>query len=215
MRRCSKNSLIIGDELCSGTEIISANAIVGAGVDKLCKRGASFVFATHLHELTKLSAITELTETKKLDIFHLSVEYDEKNDQLIYNRKLNPGQGEAIYGLEVCRSIITDTEFLNCAHKIRNEVMGKSTELCKTKKSRYNASVYVDVCGICGNKAEEVHHIQLQKFADAKGFIGTIHKNHHSNLIPICENCHDNIHRDQIKISGYKQTTKGIKLIYE
>jgi DNA mismatch repair protein MutS len=215
LRRATKNSLVIGDELASGTESISALAIVGAGINQLCKIGTSFIFATHLHELTKISIIKELSDTGNLNIYHLSIEYDEIDGKLIYDRKLAPGQGDTIYGLEVCKSVMYNIEFMNCANQIRHEILGDSDELCKSKKSRYNSSVFVDICAICGVSADEVHHIQLQKFADEQGFIGTIHKNHKSNLIPICEKCHDNIHNDKIKIDGYKQTTKGIKLIYK
>jgi DNA mismatch repair protein MutS len=168
--------------------------------------------ATHLHDLTKISTINHLVAANKLDIFHLSVEYDEIDDKLVYNRKLTSGQGETIYGLEVCRSIITNPLFLNCANQIRHEILGKPADLCRTKKSRYNTAVFVDECVVCKTKADEVHHIQLQKFADEHGFIGTVHKNHRSNLIPICEKCHDNIHNGKIEVMGYKQTTRGISL---
>ena len=212
LRRCTKNSLIIGDELASGTEQVSGISIMGASIEKLCKSESSFIFATHLHDLTKISIIRKAVNQKKLNISHLSVQYDEKDDKLIYNRKLMSGQGKTLYGLEVCRAIITDIEFMNSANLIRHEVIGESTKLCETKKSRYNSNVFVDVCAICSNKAEEVHHIKLQKFADAKGFIGTVHKNHQSNLVPICEKCHNNIHHGKITVSGYVQTTKGVIL---
>ena len=58
LRRASARSLVIGDELCAGTEAQSALAIVGAGVVTLAKRGARFAFATHLHELPRLPQVT-------------------------------------------------------------------------------------------------------------------------------------------------------------
>ena len=48
---------------------------------------------------------------------------------------------------------------------------------------------------MCGKKADEIHHKLQQKDADKNGFIGTIHKNHISNLMSICEECHDKIHQ--------------------
>ena len=40
--------LVIGDELCSGTETRSAVALVGAGIDSILRSGACFLIATHL-----------------------------------------------------------------------------------------------------------------------------------------------------------------------
>jgi hypothetical protein len=59
LQRCNKYSLVIGDEICCGTESISGIAIVSAGIDMLINKGASFIFATHLHELTGMSCIKE------------------------------------------------------------------------------------------------------------------------------------------------------------
>jgi DNA mismatch repair protein MutS len=57
----NKDSLILGDELCSGTEISSAISIFVAGIQKLNKLKSSFIFATHLHEIVKYDEIIELT----------------------------------------------------------------------------------------------------------------------------------------------------------
>ena len=42
---------------------------------------------------------------------------------------------------------------------------------------------------------DEIHHINHQKDADKNGFIGSFHKNHPANLMSICEECHDSIHK--------------------
>ena len=58
----------------------------------------------------------------------------------------------------------------------------------------------------------EIHHLQHQKDANDKGFIGHFHKNHKANLISICEKCHDNIHKEEnkdISPNIIKKTTKG------
>ena len=58
--------------------------------------------------------------------------------------------------------------------------------------------------------AEEMHHLQEQKLADANGRIGSIHKNHSANLMSLCEICHLKIHQsvEKPKIIR-KKTTKG------
>jgi 5-methylcytosine-specific restriction endonuclease McrA len=42
---------------------------------------------------------------------------------------------------------------------------------------------------------EETHHMQEQHQADAKGYIDdTFHKNHVANLMSLCEQCHLEMH---------------------
>jgi len=212
LRRANVNSLVIGDELASGTESISAVSIVASGIIQLNNKGSKFVFATHLHDLTNLQAISSL---KTLKIYHLSVIYDESIKKLIYNRKLQDGQGSTMYGLEVCRALDLPSEFLLTANRFRQELMNINSDILSTQTSQYNRRHYVDECTICGENADEVHHIKQQALADKDGFIGHNHKNMKYNLMNVCEKCHDKIHNDEIKVNGYIQTTNGIELDVE
>ena len=54
-------SIILGDELCSGTETQDATALVASGVGQLSQRNSSFLFATHLHFLAQMPYIKSLT----------------------------------------------------------------------------------------------------------------------------------------------------------
>lgn len=209
LKRTNENSLVIGDELASGTESISAVSIVAAGITELAKKGSKFIFATHLHDLVKLDAISTL---KTLKIYHLSVIYDDISKKLIYNRKLQDGQGSTMYGLEVCRALNLPSEFIMSANKFRQELLDINKDILSINTSRYNSSHYIDVCSICGNKGLEVHHIKQQSLADKDGFIGNFHKNIKYNLMNVCENCHDNIHNGNINVKGYVQTSDGIEL---
>ena len=96
--RVNENSLILGDEPCSGTEHISAISIVSSSIKLLCDKMSSFIFATHLHKLSEISLIKNL---ENLHMYHLKIKYDEVNDRLIYDRKLEVGFGNEEYGLEV------------------------------------------------------------------------------------------------------------------
>ncbi len=49
LQLADNKTMVLGDELCSGTETTSGMAIVAAGVRYLINKRASFVFATHLH----------------------------------------------------------------------------------------------------------------------------------------------------------------------
>ena len=62
------------------------------------------------------------------------------------------------------------------------------------------------------NDATEVHHLKEQQDADEKGFIGSLHKNHKSNLIAICDKCHLKIHKQNIKLEK-KKTSKGVVIM--
>jgi DNA mismatch repair protein MutS len=203
LRQSGNRSLIIGDELCAGTESQSALAIVGSAISQLAKKGSSFVFATHLHELVDLPVVKDLIADNKVLASHLSVRFvDEK---LVMDRRLSPGTGPPTYGLEVCRSLDMDPEFLERAEEIRRHVMGTGP-LVTPRRSRYNAKLVVDTCGVCGEPATETHHLEPQ--ATAKKHV----KNRRHNLVPLCEKCHDDAHAGKIKIEGYKTTSDGVEL---
>ena len=57
LKRSTSRSLIIGDELASGTEHVSAISLVASGVNYLSQKGASFIFATHINEICELESI--------------------------------------------------------------------------------------------------------------------------------------------------------------
>ena len=211
LKRAKEHSLVIGDELASGTESVSALAIVSAGILELYNRKTSFIFATHLHDLCEISHIKAL---KNLGVYHMSVTYDSNTEKLIYDRILKEGQGSTVYGLEVCKSLNLPDEFLKLANEIRQEVLDVP-QLHSHKQSRYNAKLFVDTCAICKEKAQEVHHIEHQAAADEEGFIGHIHKNNLSNLMAVCGACHDKIHAGTLSITGYVQTSDGVELIHK
>ena len=51
--------------------------------------------------------------------------------------------------------------------------------------------------------------------ADKNDMIGHIHKNHLSNLVVLCETCHNKAHRNELTIKGYQQTSEGAELVYK
>ena len=54
-----ENSLVLGDELCNGTETDSAVAIFAAGLMFLNERKSSHIFATHLHAILDVKQIQD------------------------------------------------------------------------------------------------------------------------------------------------------------
>lgn len=211
LKMADDNSLILGDELCSGTESESALSIFTAGLMKLCEKNSSFIFATHFHEIANYS---EIQERENIVLKHMSVSYDRANECLVYDRKLREGSGPRIYGLEVCKSLYLEDDFLDLAYSIRGKYFPEARGELSNSPIMYNSKKTRGICEICKtNMGEEIHHLSPQKDADDDGFIGTFHKNHKANLISICEECHDQLHREKNKKIVKKKTTKGHKLV--
>jgi len=213
--RSTVRSLVLGDEISHGTETLSGVAIVASAIKKLAKTRCLFLFATHLHQLSTMREITTLDNVVDL---HLSVEYDEELDKLLFNRKLQAGSGSSIYGLEFAKSLHMDSEFLDVANKIRKRLSNDFDELellVKKKKSKYNKDLYVTKCVICGAMAEDVHHISQRSLADSAGFIGHFHQDNKHNLIPLCKEHHNQIHNGKLHVNGFVMTNKGLELQFE
>jgi DNA mismatch repair protein MutS len=212
LRNANDRTLVIGDELCAGTETASATAIVAAGIQTLMRRNVQFLFATHLHELAE---IPELTSAEaQCAFYHLSVRSDTATRRLVYDRILKPGCGSPMYGLEVCRGLDMDSEFLTSAFTIRKRMFDAEG----ARLSRYNAAVVVDKCSVCGtSEALETHHIIPQAAArDAGGYVNPgVYKNSASNLVPLCDSCHKAHHGGLLEIKGWKDTSCGRKLDFE
>lgn len=213
--RATTNSLVLGDEISHGTETQSALAIVASAVKKLYSIKSLFIFATHLHQLCEIKQIKKLNNIVYL---HLGVNYDEKSDKLIYNRKLQLGSGSSLYGLEFAKSLHMDKEFIDGAYAIRKEISGDFSELEKLKKrkrSKYNKDIYLSKCALCDENVDDVHHINEQKNSDKHGNIDHFHKNHKYNLIPLCKKHHKLVHDGHITIQGFVMSNEGLKLHYQ
>ena len=213
LRLADKNSLVLGDELCSGTENTSAVSIFVAGIQKLHQTKSSFIFATHLHEIINYEEITSL---ESVVLKHMSVVYDKERDLLIYDRKLKDGPGNSMYGLEVCKSLKLPEDFLNAAFNIRMKYHPEEGSMLSLKSSHFNSKKVMSICEKCNkNVGKEVHHLQHQNEANENGIINkdgkVFHKNNVANLITLCEDCHNEIHKKNVQHKKVK-TSKGYVL---
>lgn len=199
LRFADERSLVLGDELCSGTESLSATALVAAGVETLAARGTKFVFATHLHELAALPDIAGLIGVRAA---HLRVHYDAAADRLVYDRSLAQGSGSALYGLEVCRALDLPVDYLDRAMSLRKSLEGHQV----ATGSVYSAAAVVERCEVCGSRTGlETHHIRHQ--ADGGG-------DEPSNLVCLCTGCHDDHHAGRLVIERWEDTSAGRRLIW-
>lgn len=220
------HSLVLGDEICRGTEVISAEAIVLSSIEMLLKNKVNFIFASHLHRLTLFREISLAKENKTLGIYHMSIE--ERNGQIIYGRKLMEGQGSTLYGTTISSHVFKGLDGFNERmnqyldrlkisenQEYKLEVNARSLK----KKSIYNARIEMKNCVVCElegtcRKAEETHHIHRQ--ADFNG--SRQRKNATSNLVPLCHECHvrtENPDKNGIRllIHGWKTNIMGKRFL--
>ena len=77
LKRADNHSLVLGDEVCSGTETTSALSIVSAGLKTLSDLKCSFIFTSHLHQLMDIQIVKSLTT---LQVFRLKIEYNAETE---------------------------------------------------------------------------------------------------------------------------------------
>jgi len=197
LREADSRSLILGDELCSGTEMESALSIFVASLEHLVSVGGSFLFATHFHEIVYYSEVERMKKSGGIGLKHLTVHYDAETGKLVYDRRLKEGAGSALYGLEVCKSLYLPVAFIDRAYEIRKKYgggIGGRGNICRTRggdgeenggngeegsmirleddTSVYNSLKIRGVCERCHREmGEEVHHKVPQKKANRRGMI--------------------------------------------
>jgi len=207
LRNSNEHTLVLGDELCAGTESISAQALVASGIQWLSAKNAKFIFATHLHGLPNVINTSELG----VEVWHLHVEYDPITKRLVYDRSLRPGNGSTLYGLEVARAMDLPFEFIEQALKNRHQIMG-SVKQEEATSSAWNTDIVRKVCEVCHKAITsdlEVHHIKERASASNGILEDGSHMNDKRNLIVICEACHDKVHNRTIDIGPIKMTSDG------
>jgi DNA mismatch repair protein MutS len=207
LRYATPKTLVLGDELCSGTESISAQALVASGIQWLTAKQAKFIFATHLHDLPNW-----IDTESGVEVWHLHVEYDPLTKKLVYDRSLRPGTGSTLYGLEVARAMDLPFDFIENALKIRHRIMG-STIQDQASASSWNTEVVKRVCEVCSHpicSELEVHHMQPRSSADLQNRLTDgSHMNEKRNLIVVCQSCHDRIHAGEIEAGPIQMTSDG------
>lgn len=196
LRKTSKNTLIIADELCNGTESKSASSLVLSTSEYLISKKTTFVISTHMHEIV---SIPDLKSNSAVMIAHMHVNIDRTDVKHLinYTYKLAEYSGDELYGLEVASASFSfPQEFIKRAYDVRKILTHKNHEFLSTKQSRYNSDVFMDVCEVCGTTKDlQTHHIHEQQTADTNGIINDrFHKNAKFNLQVLCRNCHFSHH---------------------
>ena len=206
LKRNNEHTLVIGDEICRGTEEKSANILVAYMLEKLSINKTSFITATHLHQIAEMPSVKKLDNVKAK---HLKVEYDLENDMLVYSRDLQDGQGEKFYGVQVAKFVMKDELFNQRTAELEKEYQGE------IKTSNYNSNNWMVECYFCKSQEKlETHHINWQKDCEENRVKNKPHlnKNSNYNLLTVCQHCHDKIDTGELEVDGYIMTSKGKKL---
>ena len=207
LKFCDNKSLMIGDEICKGTEEFSSLSLITSTIKRMNLKKTNFILATHFHQLHENPLLLKDCE---VCFKHLTVEFGDEN--IIYNRKLKDGVGDNLYGIEVAKYILDDKEFMNDCYEVRNILLNKSEHsILEPKKSNYNNTLYMNECAICQSKDQlDTHHIKEQHLFEEYAF----EKNKKDNLVVLCKKCHDNVHHGNLVINGYKNGPSGKILDY-
>ncbi len=99
LRNATRDSLLILDEIGRGTSTFDGLSIAWAVVEYIADKkliGAKTLFATHYHELTELEG--------KIDgVNNYCIAVKEKDDGIVFLRKIVKGGADKSYGIEVAR----------------------------------------------------------------------------------------------------------------
>ena len=120
IRNCTKDSLIIMDEIGRGTSTYDGIAIAWSIIEYINKevnKRAKTLFATHYHELIYLE------EQKGISNFNVSVE--EKEKEIIFLKKVVKGYADKSYGIHVAKLAGLPLSLISTANNILNRLEKK------------------------------------------------------------------------------------------
>jgi len=116
LKSATNNSLIILDEVGRGTSTYDGLSIAWAVVEYIIEHiKAKTMFATHYHELTQLQ------EENKV-IRNLTIVAEEKNDEIVFLRKIVEGSTNRSYGIEVAKLAGIGREVTDRANEILHTI---------------------------------------------------------------------------------------------
>lgn len=128
LRNATSNSLLILDEIGRGTSTFDGLSIAWAVVEHISNPkllGAKTLFATHYHELTEL-------EGKLSNVSNYCIAVKEKEDDIVFLRKIVKGGADKSYGIQVAKMAGLPDSVVERAKEIVNELISNDiTEIAK------------------------------------------------------------------------------------
>ena len=136
LNNCTANSLIVLDEIGRGTSTYDGLSIAWSVVEHLHGKetsGPKTLFATHYHELTRLSEALP-----RLKNFAVAVK--EWNDEIIFVRQVTPGASERSFGIQVARLAGLPEGVVNRAKEILGSLENGREQVQDSKDSSTDVS---------------------------------------------------------------------------
>lgn len=97
LEHASKNSLVILDEVGRGTSTYDGMSLAWSIIAHLCEKvGAFSLFSTHYHEITEIEKLYS-------SVVNYCVAVDEREDTVVFLRKVVRGKADKSYGIHVAR----------------------------------------------------------------------------------------------------------------
>jgi DNA mismatch repair protein MutS len=132
LNNATSKSLILLDELGRGTSTFDGISIAWAITEYLHENeevSAKTLFATHYHELNEMAAIFPRIRNYKVEVR----EYD---DKVIFLHKVNPGQADHSYGIQVAQMAGLPRFVTNRAKEILENLESKELTPYEIKKEK-------------------------------------------------------------------------------
>ncbi len=131
LKRATEKSFIIFDEVGRGTSTYDGLAIAWAILEYLLEKlKAKVLFATHYHELTSLNKQSSQIKNYKMKI-------KEWNNEIIFLYKIEQGEANKSYGLEVAKLAGLPKDLISKANEILNSF----------EQKKYSKDVKISKCG--------------------------------------------------------------------
>jgi len=126
LRSATPRSLIIMDEVGRGTGTNDGLAIAQAVLEFIIESGIKTLFATHYHELTHI---------KSPRLMNLSLEVLEREDEIIFLKRIKEGAAENSYGIHVAKIAGLPEQVIARAREILASIEGMGKKYSAQKRS--------------------------------------------------------------------------------
>ncbi|WP_051273186.1 DNA mismatch repair protein MutS [Desulfotruncus alcoholivorax] len=146
VKKATPLSLIIMDEVGRGTSTYDGISIARALVEYINNAiKARTLFSTHYHELTDLEELP--------GICNYTIDVREKDEEIIFLRKVLPGKVDRSYGIQVAKLAGLPESILNRAKNFLIELEKKKTNISSELDPVFFAEQEKKVCENCLSKA--------------------------------------------------------------
>ena len=130
LKRATKKSLIIYDEIGRGTSTFDGMSIARAVVEYTASKiGCKTLFATHYHELTEMEGIVD-------GIVNYNIAAKKRGDTISFLRKIVKGAANDSYGIEVAVLAGVPKKVITRAREVLADIESKMPERQRTRPAK-------------------------------------------------------------------------------